>query len=207
MAVNFSYSNGCFTITDTVAGIVHSGNNPVSFSINDNKIDVTISNLGGSGNARLFGSYALSDINQIGGIAVSGTLLGALGQLNTLIGEPVEVNGTISTGLSQPLTDSQLRANPVGVLPSMASGGNLSVTTAVVGTNWTAFGSQVCKQLTISNQSGTTIEVRQGAAGVGFQIPTGTFYTFFGITNANQLDVRRVDTSNTQITITARWEA
>ena len=93
------------------------------------------------------------------------------------------------------------------VLPSMASGGNISVQTAVTGTNYTAFASQACKQLTISNQSGAVIEVRQGAAGVALQIPTGAFYTFFGITNANQLDVRRTDTSNTQITLTARWEA
>jgi hypothetical protein len=93
------------------------------------------------------------------------------------------------------------------VIPSMFNGGNISVQTAATGTNYTAFASQVCKQLTISNQSGVTIEVRQGAAGVALQIPTGAFYTFFGITNANQLDVRRVDTQNTQVTITARWEA
>jgi hypothetical protein len=93
------------------------------------------------------------------------------------------------------------------VIPSMVSGGNISVQTATTGTNYTAFASQVCKQLTISNQSGTVVEVRQGAAGVALQIPTGAFYTFFGITNTNQLDVRRTDVSNTQITLTARWEA
>lgn len=93
------------------------------------------------------------------------------------------------------------------VIPSMFNGGNISVQTAATGTNYTAFASQVCKQLTLSNQSGVTIEVRQGAEGVALQIPTGAFYTFFGITNANQLDVRRVDTQNTQVTITARWEA
>jgi N-methylhydantoinase B/oxoprolinase/acetone carboxylase alpha subunit len=93
------------------------------------------------------------------------------------------------------------------VVPAMGSAGHLSLQTAATGTNWTAFTSQVCKQLTISNQTGTTIEVRQGATGVGFQIPTGSFYTFFGLTNANGLDARRVDTSNTQVTVTARWES
>jgi hypothetical protein len=92
------------------------------------------------------------------------------------------------------------------VIPSMTSGGNLSVQTAATGTNWTAFASQALKQLTISNQTGVTIEFRQSGTGVGFQIPTGTFYTFFGITNANQLEARRVDTLNAQVTITARWE-
>jgi hypothetical protein len=154
---------------------------------------------------------------------------------------PLPISGVVNTGLSQPLTDAQIRATPLPVsastlplptgaatestlsalntktpavdnnrspvIPSMFNGGNISVQTAATGTNYTAFASQVCKQLTLSNQSGVTIEVRQGAAGVALQIPTGAFYTFFGITNANQLDVRRVDTQNTQVTITARWEA
>jgi len=92
------------------------------------------------------------------------------------------------------------------VIPSMTSGGNLSVTTAIVGTTWTAFASQALKQLTVSNQTGVNIEFRQGGAGVGFVVPTGAFYTFFGLTNANQLEARRVDISNTQVSITARWE-
>lgn len=93
------------------------------------------------------------------------------------------------------------------VVPSMTTGGHLSAQTAATGTNWTAYGSQACKQLTLSNQTGSMIEVRQGGAGVGFQIPTGAFYTFFGLTNANQLEIRRVDTLNTQLTVTARWES
>lgn len=93
------------------------------------------------------------------------------------------------------------------VIPSFTSGANLSAQTNATGTNYTAFGSQVCKQLTVSNQTGTTIEVRQDATGVGLQVPSGAFYTFFGITNANQLGIRRVDQSNTQVTVTARWEA
>jgi len=112
----------------------------------------------------------------------------------------------IDIGITQPLTDAQLRASNIPVIPSMASGGNISAQTAATGTNWTAYSSQTCKQLTLSNQSGTTIEVRQGGTGVGLQIPTGSFYTFFGITNTNQLEIRRVDTANTQVTITARWE-
>lgn len=97
--------------------------------------------------------------------------------------------------------------NKQPVIPSMTTGGNVSVTTAATGTNWTAFGSQALKQLTVSNQTNTTIEFRQDGAGVGFQIPSGMVYTFFGITNANQIGARRVDTANTQVTITARWES
>ena len=97
--------------------------------------------------------------------------------------------------------------NALPIVPLMTSGGNLSVTTNETGTTFNAFSSQICKQLNISNQTGVTIEVRQGGTGVALQIPTGAFYTFFGITNANQLGIRRNDTSNTQVTVTARWEA
>lgn len=109
-----------------------------------------------------------------------------------------------------------VKVNPSGALTVevsgevslvMSSAGHLLVTTAAVGTNWTAFASQACKQLTVSNQSGTVIEFRHGGAGAGFQVPSGAFYTFYGLTNANQIEARRVDTSNTQVIVTARWEA
>ena len=99
-----------------------------------------------------------------------------------------------------------LDASKTPVIPSMTSGGNLAVTTNATGTTFNAFTSQACKQLNISNQTGVTIEVQQGGAGVALQIPTGAFYTFFGITNTNQLGIRRTDVSNTQVTVTARWE-
>jgi hypothetical protein len=93
------------------------------------------------------------------------------------------------------------------VIPSMTSGGNLSAQTNATGTNFTSFGSQALKQLTISNQTGVPLEFQQGGAGVALPIPNGAFYTFYGITNSNQLGVRRVDQSNTQVTVQARWES
>lgn len=95
----------------------------------------------------------------------------------------------------------------VGVAPQLASGGHVSVQTAVSGTGYTAFGAQACKQLTILNGTGVDIGVTVGGAGVEVPVLAGTYYTFFGITNANQLSVRRVDTSTTQVTVAARWEA
>lgn len=159
-----------------------------------------------------------------------------LGQKNMAGSTPVVISSDQSAvPVSGPLTNEQLRESPLPlptgsatsarqdlilqelqlkadlteiqpVIPSMTNGGNLMVTTNATGTTFNAFASQACKQLNISNQTGTTIEVRQDGAGVGFQIPTGAFYTFFGITNANKLEIRRVDTSNTQVTVTARWE-
>lgn len=93
------------------------------------------------------------------------------------------------------------------VVPRMVGGGHLSVQTANPGTGYTVFGSQACKQLTISNQTGVTIQVQQGGAGVGFEIPHGGVIPFYGLTNANQLGIKRQDNSNLQVTVTARWEA
>lgn len=88
-----------------------------------------------------------------------------------------------------------------------APGGNLTVQTAATGTNYTAFASTPCSRLTLFNGTGTSLDVQQGGAGANFTIPTGTSFTFDGLTNANQLGVRRTDTTNTQVTASARWQA
>jgi len=93
------------------------------------------------------------------------------------------------------------------VAPVLTSGGHLSVSTAVSGTGYTAFAAQACKQLTICNGSGVDIGVTVGGAGVEVPVFAGTYMTFFGITNTNQLHVRRVDTGVVQVPVTARWES
>ena len=144
--------------------------------------------------------FYTAETNALGSVTISsGTVTANLG---TIAGVSTETTLSAVNG-KLPATDN----SKVPVIPSMTTGGNISATTAATGTNWTAFGSQALKQLTISNQTGTTIEFRQGGSGVGFQVPSGGFYTFFGITNANQIDIRRVDTSNVQVTVTARWES
>lgn len=97
---------------------------------------------------------------------------------------------------------------PLVVTPRLTTGGNLSVTTNNSnGSAYTAFANQVCSQLTISNDSAVTnIDVIQGGSGAAFEVLSGTYYTFFGLTNANQLSVRRNDLSNTAIVVSARWE-
>jgi hypothetical protein len=88
-------------------------------------------------------------------------------------------------------------------VPTSASASIISVTTAATGTNWTAFASTACVALDIVNNSGTTIEYRRGGTGSSIPIPSGSARLVVGITNANTIDVRRVDTANTQVTITA----
>lgn len=105
-----------------------------------------------------------------------------------------------------PLTNAELRASRVPVassIPVASSATILGLTTAATGTNWTAFASQACSALDIVNNTGVTVEYRRGAAGTAMQIPTGAARMVIGITNANQIDMRRTDTANTQVTLQA----
>lgn len=109
----------------------------------------------------------------------------------------------ISAGADGSATDVS-SGNPIPAsVPNANSVTIMSLTTAATGTNWTAFSSQTCNSLDIVNTSSVAIEYRRGAAGNTMTILSGSSRLVVGITNANQIDVRRVDTSNTQITIPA----
>lgn len=101
-----------------------------------------------------------------------------------------------------PVDVSAVNPLPVSV-PGAVSATILSLTTAATGTNYTAFSSQTCQALDIVNTSSVAIEYRRGATGNAMTILSGSSRLVVGITNANQIDVRRVDQSNTQITIPA----
>lgn len=108
-----------------------------------------------------------------------------------------------ATGGAVPVADDQ----PLPVSVGPISAGNSSVQTAATGSNFASLASQACKQVEFQNNTGADIEVRQDGAGVATPVFDGTYYTFAGLTNANQLSVRRVDQSNTQVTATYRWGA
>jgi hypothetical protein len=94
--------------------------------------------------------------------------------------------------------------NPMPVsVPLAVSATILTLTTAATGTNWTAFGSSACDALDLTNSTSVAIEYRRGGAGNGMQVLSGASRLIVGISNANQIEVRRVDTSNTQVTIQA----
>ena len=95
-------------------------------------------------------------------------------------------------------------ANPLPAsVPGAQSATILSLTTSATGATFTAFSSQTCNSLDIVNTSSVAIEYRRGATGNAMTILSGSSRLVVGITNANQIDVRRVDQSNTQITIPA----
>ena len=94
--------------------------------------------------------------------------------------------------------------NPMPVsFPLAASAVILTLTTASAGTSYTSFSSQTCDALDLTNSSSVAVEYRRGGAGNAMQVLSGASRLIVGITNANEIDVRRVDTSNTQITIQA----
>lgn len=79
----------------------------------------------------------------------------------------------------------------------------LTVQTAASGTGWAAFSSLMCQTLDIVNTTGTDIEYRRGGAGSTILIPDGSARAINAITNANQIEVRRLDQSATQVSVTA----
>ena len=87
-----------------------------------------------------------------------------------------------------------------------AGSANDSIQTAATGSNFTALNTRVCRRVFIVNDTGSDLEVQQDGAGVALPIFSGTERQFQGIQNANQLAVRRVDQSNTQLTVKYRWE-
>lgn len=95
----------------------------------------------------------------------------------------------------------------VGVaVPKMNNGGNASAQSSATGANFVALAAQACSQITFLNNTGTAVEVRQGGAGVAIPVIDQTYFTLYGLTNANQLEIRRVDQDNAQVTIAYRWE-
>lgn len=117
----------------------------------------------------------------------------------------------VAAMLVDPATGAAVAPMPGGstvtVVPVMTSGGHLSLTTSTASGTYVAFASQACKQVTVFNNTGVAIEIRQGASGVAVPLQNGQNFTFLGITNTNLLDVRRVDLSTTAVTVQARWEA
>ena len=78
-----------------------------------------------------------------------------------------------------------------------------SVQTSASGATYVALADQPCDAVEIVNAAtgAVDIEYRRGGAGSAMIIPLGTSRWVIGITNAAQIAVRRVDQSNTQVTV------
>lgn len=114
MGYLFSKTGGSFSIKSESGNIVYSGNHTLNFKVNDNKIDVIVNELGGSGNVSIVGSYSLSDIVSIGGEVVAGTLDLAIGQLNELLIDAVSLpTGGAAISASTPVNIASDQIVPI----------------------------------------------------------------------------------------------
>lgn len=77
-----------------------------------------------------------------------------------------------------------------------------AVQTASTGSNFTALPSYEARNVTLLNNSGFDVEVRKvGTTNAPFPVLYGTGYTFGVKENANELELRRIDQSDTQVTV------
>lgn len=110
-------------------------------------------------------------------------------------------------GSSDGLTNAQLRAESVAVRPEFTKSGNLDETTIAGGAAWTKLPAQALSQLTVYNDTGFTLEMRQDGAGGSAILWTEREGVFFGIKNSNQVELRRRDQGAEAVQVQARWES
>lgn len=79
----------------------------------------------------------------------------------------------------------------------------LSITTNVNGSLFNKFPSTPCRTLDVVNNDISAIEYRRNESGSTMPIPAGSSRSIMGITDANQISIRRVDQSNIILTINA----
>lgn len=129
------------------------------------------------------------------------------------IDELSALNAAIGVVTSGAVTNPTSAGNVVAVLKGILSkvlpngSGNISVETDAAGTDFVVLPSQQTNQVTIFNdREDLTLLVQQDATGPAVPVLPMTSFTFFGITNTNQLGVKRKDESTEQISVVARWE-
>lgn len=128
--------------------------------------------------------------------------------LSTSKNEIIEINGVDVTSLSTTeIVDTLNACFATGFsngVPIMAQKGViLNLTTSGTGTNFVAFADTPCNGLDVVNSSGTALEYKRDGAGLTMFLPDNSARLIPAITNANQISIRRVDVSNTTVTITA----
>lgn len=124
------------------------------------------------------------------------------------------------------LTDTQLRASPVPVIPAAAAiypiGAprvatqpvGVSVQTPAVGSNWAPFGSQACRSLQLRNNAIASSTPATAAAvnlrwryaaqpSITFALPAGAVETVMVAANASEIEIQRVDQSSTRVPLVA----
>lgn len=79
----------------------------------------------------------------------------------------------------------------------------VNITTAANGTDFIAFGNLGAEMLDITNDTGADLEYRRNGAANTFPLLNGQSRLIQGITNTNQISVRRTDTGTAQVKVKA----
>ena len=87
------------------------------------------------------------------------------------------------------------------------SWGTLKVTTAATGTNYAAMPDKAARVVTLCNASGTAIHIRKaGGTEDPYVLADGGAEVFPVLGNAKEIEIKRVDDSDTQVTLTAHYD-
>lgn len=125
------------------------------------------------------------------------------GILKAVGGDPVNLSETPQAGGSTELA-ALLAALILQIkAPVYSSVTIITAPTSVVGATYTPFGNVPCAFIDLVNHTGFDVEYRRNGAGEFITVPTGQSRIIEGITNANQISVRRKDGLNTSITVRA----
>jgi hypothetical protein len=115
-------------------------------------------------------------------------LMGGIDENGNLVAIAVALDGTVQVS---------------GSLETNYSVSIASIQTNATGTNFNVFPSTQCKQIILANNTSVDIEYQRLGVGSAFPIPAQSAKTITGITNASQIGIRRIDQSNTQISLAA----
>lgn len=85
--------------------------------------------------------------------------------------------------------------------------GTLQVQTAAAGATYTALPNRRCRVVTLRNDTETDIQIRRaGTTDDPYTLPDSAVEPFPVVSNANEIEVRRADSDDTQVTLTAHWD-
>ena len=140
----------------------------------------------------------------IGAIAVTGTTY-------TQIVNPVlAISGVVSVGSINLPDSQQVTGGYIGItgivkssLPTASNVEITSVTTAAMGLNYTNFPSIACNALDLVNHTFYDIEYKRNGNIISMPILANTARYIVGLSNANEISLRRMDSGSNQITLYA----
>ena len=114
---------------------------------------------------------------------------------------------SITSGvLAVSIRRSVLPSIPPAIAPTKPiTAGAIAAETAAAGAEWAPYPSQACSSLEIFNTSAVAIEYRRNGAGVAIPIGAGASREIRGIADADEIEIRRVDLDNAQVTIPAEF--